>query len=123
MMDLGATNTYTAGIISTYAEKIQNDTSNTEEPYDWGKSIIEKAQKGEYQYVDLIMAGGEQYYRKYAAIRNGYVVNHMAETPYSVRTGLFTAGAGIVWPYGGSGYCYPTGAAKATQTFRPVFWN
>ena len=116
VIDLGKTHTYTAGIISNYEEIV--DTSATDEPYDYGKRIIENV--GNNSHVDIFTKSEE--WKKSAYVNSNYV-SQSQWYPFSIRYGLAGIAAGNVNPYANGAYAYPTGGASPKVTFRPVFWN
>ena len=113
VMDWGKTRTYTAGVISDYTNI--EDTSVTEEPYDYGKSIIENATNE--KHVDLINGIS----KKSMALTGWYgsqsEVKSYASYPYMGRMGLFS---NMAWPELST---YGLGKAKTDVTFRPMIWN
>ena len=115
VMDFGKTITVTAGLISNYQSL--EDTSSTDEPYDYGKSIIANAAND--NYVNLIEEGNVV--RKSMAITGWYNtkehIRDWLDTPYSAREGIFGFSGGL----GLTGA--ESGAAKSNVTFRPVLWN
>ena len=93
MMDLGKTRTGTSSIISNFEDIV--DTETTEEPYDWGKSIIENVNNSVHVSVVDYKAGNKQ--KRVAANwwygTNTYISNDIG-TPYAQRIGLFEYGIG-----------------------------
>ena len=106
--------TYTAGVISDYEGIV--DTTETEEPYDWGKSIIENVSNNKYvDVVDTLSA-------KSVALRSWYYdkggIDNDTRIPYTNRFGLFGLHAG-----GGAGFHNGATGAATYKTFRPAIWN
>ena len=114
VMDFGKTPTYTSGVLSNYSELV--DSEETEEPYDWGKSVILNADNN--KYVDLL----NTVTRKEMAVTNWYgaigVINKFQDKPFSQRKGLFGLMAGFH-----TSPLTPTGEASTSYTFRPSIWN
>ena len=125
VMDFGKTGTYTSGIISNYTDIVDNEEE--EEPYDWGKSIIEYVNNNvNNTLVDLISykddykvsAAARKWYGATVQVSSGSVQSTWA--PYSTRRGLFgiqagshTNLAGMAKPFGN----------EPNITFRPIIWN
>ena len=127
MMNFGSMLTYTAGVISNYTNIV--DTSATEEPYDWGKSIIENMK--EYiekhpnnpnnPHVDLINTVSANAIAATGWYGSWNRVGVRIGEPFSLRRGLFGLLSGAYDP--SSRYYTPNGNATTQHTFRPVIWN
>ena len=121
VMDFGKTATYTAGVLSNY-EELEN-TSETEEPYDWGKSILDNATNS--KYVDILIDNSN--FKRSIAVTGWYGVMNLwsqnANLPYSVRLGLFDFWVGKSSAWLDHNSWQADGAATDTKTFRPIIWN
>ena len=115
VMNLGKTATYTAGVISNYTGI--KDTEATEEPYDWGKRIIENAMNS--KYVDLINTVSAEAMAARKWYGSDMFINVSTGTPFAYRRGLFGFGGGYY--YGSENYT--KGNANINVTFRPAIWN
>ena len=121
VLDFGKTATYTAGVLSNY-EELEN-TSETEEPYDWGKSILDNATNS--KYVDILIDNSN--FKRSIAVTGWYGVMNLwsqnANLPYSVRLGLFDFWVGKSSAWLDHNSWQADGAATDTKTFRPIIWN
>ena len=118
VMDFGKNHTFTAGVIENYKGVL--DTSETEEPYDYGKSIITNAENN--RYVDLGSMEITTVFKPIAYVgwygATAHLVHNRTDHPFSVRKGLF---GGLYGTNEGTGKA--TGKANQEITFRPVIFN
>ena len=112
MMNLGVTKTYTAGLISNYAEILDTSTA-----YANAKSLIKNATNS--TYVNLINTLSAKSMAKTGWYNSRNEINTDTGYPISMRVGLFGFMGGK--EHVGGGY-NPSGQAQ-NYTFRPIIWN
>ena len=110
----GQMDTYTAGIIKSYASKTLTTAGNlTSDP---SKNIIlENAGTNKIDKFDKSSA----YLEAAASVNNSPQIGDNANYPYSVRYSFFGVNGGL----NANHSVYATGEAHPSVTFRPVIWN
>ena len=118
IMDWGKTISFTAGIISDYANLTLTTEGNLST--DSTRSVI--VDNADTDAIDKFSSSSDAQ----AIARNGWysswnLVGLDANCPYSARWGLFGfSGGDIGWD--GSHYRYPAGMARNDATFRAIFY-